>query len=84
MRYWEYDRDPYDLPRAAQHLIGNKATLETLHLDLRGQSCPATGFFADLIPDLPQFSVLRHLFLNTLPLYLSGSADDGPASHHGI
>ena len=62
----------------------NKATLETLHLDLRGQFCPATGFLAKLMPNFPLFSVLRHLSINILPLYLAGVADEEPVCSYGL
>lgn len=62
----------------------NKATLETLHLDFRGQFYPATGFLVELMPHLPLFSVLQHLSLNVLPLYLAGLADEEHVGSYGL
>ncbi len=66
---------------AAEHLLKNKATLKTLHLDIKGRyyDPPATndGFRSSLLPNLSSFPVLQHLLLNTLTLYPQGKSYRG-------
>ncbi|KAK3898278.1 hypothetical protein C8A05DRAFT_38131 [Staphylotrichum tortipilum] len=67
---------------AAEHLARNRATLQTLHLDIRGEDYEPPenndGFRSSLLPNLSTFPVLRHLLLNTLPLYTQTDDDSEP------